>query len=430
MFIARSAARIRFARTVFLLAGLLPCAALVAAAVYLRSDDHRERVRREWQHALGQPLAIGAVERPRPGVVRARHCSLAAPAGPPLVGVESVDVETTAAEVRLRIAALECDAAGIRALAGIAGDWLARPALFSRDCVVEIGSLAWRGRDVGSDGGRPEEIGRLRIECVARGESRAVRVVLGDAAGAEEIRVVSSPEVADGVPSCRVEVAAACGRLLPVELVVAAAGGWPAGPPSGGRAGVRGRLDAVRSRGTWSGAAVGFVEHLELAGRGSGGTAGELSLGVRRLDWHEGRVVRCAVDWLSGPGRIERRVVDAAVRAGLLRPGRGLPASGAEPVAFDGAAGVITIDGSGVRLAAAGASSVLAVRGGLPVAEAGAVVPVAWLAELLAASTEAGHPSGIGGWILSALAPDRPGAVDGRSPPSSRPERVGRRAEF
>ena len=70
MFIARSRARIRAARMVFLLAGAVPVAAFVAWAAYLHSDSHRTAVERQWQDATGLPLSIGRVEHPRPGVVR------------------------------------------------------------------------------------------------------------------------------------------------------------------------------------------------------------------------------------------------------------------------------------------------------------------------------------------------------------------------
>ena len=81
MFIERSAGRIRFARTVFVLAGLVPCAGLVAWAVHLRSASHRESLRAGWQRAVGVPLEVDAVEHPRPGVVRARGCRVVAPDG-------------------------------------------------------------------------------------------------------------------------------------------------------------------------------------------------------------------------------------------------------------------------------------------------------------------------------------------------------------
>ena len=58
MFIARSRARIRAARMVFLLAGAVPVAAFVAWAAYLHSDSHRTAVERQWQDATGLPLSI------------------------------------------------------------------------------------------------------------------------------------------------------------------------------------------------------------------------------------------------------------------------------------------------------------------------------------------------------------------------------------
>ena len=71
MFIERSAGRIRLARLTFVVVALLPCAMLAAWAFARGSAGHREAVRVRWQQSIGLPLTIGAVEHPRPGVVRA-----------------------------------------------------------------------------------------------------------------------------------------------------------------------------------------------------------------------------------------------------------------------------------------------------------------------------------------------------------------------
>ena len=61
MFIARSAARIRAARTAFLLLAAVPTAAVIGWAAYLHSDGHRTAVERQWQNATGLPLTIGRI---------------------------------------------------------------------------------------------------------------------------------------------------------------------------------------------------------------------------------------------------------------------------------------------------------------------------------------------------------------------------------
>ena len=63
MFIARSVRRVRFARLVFVLAGVLPCVCLAAWAVHLRSAGHRESLRARWQQAVGLPLHEGIVHQ-------------------------------------------------------------------------------------------------------------------------------------------------------------------------------------------------------------------------------------------------------------------------------------------------------------------------------------------------------------------------------
>ena len=174
MFIAHSAARVRLVRTIFVLAGLIPCAAIVAWAVHLRSESRRESVRLAWQRTVGLPLAIGALESVRPGVVRARDCTLTAAEGAATISCAAVEVEVSATEVRLRIDRLRCDPAAARLLGFVAREWLERGARFDRDCVVEVADFAWSlpgGAGGGSPrGSRESAAAAVRIEilpCIA-----------------------------------------------------------------------------------------------------------------------------------------------------------------------------------------------------------------------------------------------------------------------
>ena len=117
MFVARSAARVRLARLAFLVLGLAPAAGLVAWAVHRRSDAHRAAVERRWQEAIGLPLVVGAVEHPRPGVLRGRECRLPAADGGPPIQLPLVEVESSADEDRIRVPTFTCDAAAATVIA-------------------------------------------------------------------------------------------------------------------------------------------------------------------------------------------------------------------------------------------------------------------------------------------------------------------------
>ena len=415
MFIERSAGRIRFARTVFVLAGLLPCVGLVVWAVHLRSAAHREALRAEWERAVGVPLEIAAVEHPRPGVVRALGCRISAPDGGRLA-LPAVEIETAPHEVRLRIDRLACDVAAARLLGGVVAEWLGREARYPTDCVVEVGDFTWADQAAVVGAG-------LRAECVTRNGTRAVRIVR--AAGAEgrgdELRVVRTP-VAEGAAEDRLEVE--CTAAEPLPLAIAAGALGRDGRSLGEGVTLTGTLRAVRERGRWSGTAEGRIEAIDLAACTAdmqARAAGVATAVVRRLDRSRGRIGDAEIECAVGRGRVEQRLLDGLVSTVGCRPG---PAhrtlAGTPERTFDAAGCLLRLDGRGVELVSgASLGGALAVVDGLALVEPpGTVLPFERLAWLLAPPGAVFVPSGgPGAWLLDVMPlaerADRHGRPDG-----------------
>lgn len=411
MFIERSARRIRFARTVFVLAGIVPCAALVAWSVHLRSTSHREALREVWQGAVGVPLEVDAVEHLRPGVVRARGCRITAPDGACLA-VPVVEIETAPTEVRLRVDRLVCDAAAARLLGGMVAEWLAREVRYPKDCVVEVGSFAWAEQAATAARG-------LRAECVARDGTRAVRIVPAAGRG-HELRVVRASASGDAAED-RTEVDVTADEPLPLALAAAALG--RAGPFLGEAATVAGTLRAVCEDGRWSGRAAGRIEGIDLAACTAGmqgRAAGAATAVVRKLAWSRGRIADAEIECTAGRGRVEQRLLDGLVSTVGCRPG---PAhrtlAGSPERTFDAAGCLLRLDARGVELVSgANLGGALAVADGLALVDPpGAVLPPERLAWLLAPPGAVFVPSGgPGAWLLDVMPraeqaerPGRPG---------------------
>lgn len=420
MFIARSAARIRFARRAFLLAGLLPCAALVGWALLLRSGSHREAVRREWERCVGLPVGLTAVEHVRPGAVRARGCSLAAFDGRPAFSAPAVEVETSADEVRIRIESLACDESGARLLAGLATEWLGRGARFRRDVVVEIASLSWLVPGVEA------AAAPLRIECVIQGDDRAVRLVrTGTGGGADEVRVVRTA-AADAPGGATICVDAACAEPVPLAILAAvAADATGIAVGLGGRATVTGTVSATRDATGWSGSARGGVAGVDLescTAALAGRAVGRADLDIGRVEWQDGRIAACEVECRAAGGRVERRLLDALVNVlgcsqGVAFAGR----AGETDRAFDAAGGQLRVDAAGFELRGRPEiGGALAVVDGaailLPPATPVRAERVAWL---LATPDAVYVPSaGAGSWLMSIMPrPDGSGERASRAGP-------------
>lgn len=420
MFIARSQARIRAARWVFLLVAIVPTAAVIAWAAYLRSDAHRVRVERAWQTATGLPLAIGGIEHPRPGVIRGRDCRLPATASRAGVTISQVELESSADEDRLRIDRLACDPAVASALASFAREWLMDELRFPRTCLVEVGDFRWAQtlQDGTADGPEPPPPVALRIECVVREGSRAVRVVSRGEAG-DEVRIVRQLSSGDADSGERLEIDAVCPTPVPLAVLVAAAG-VPASDAaaSAGSGRVSGELRGVRDDDGWHGTAEGRISGIDLAATAAavGGHAqGSARIDIARLAWSHGRLRDGLIECAAGPGWIESRLFDRLVLATGAAPG---PAATAAPADngrfFDAAACLVTIGEQGVQLLPSPhLPGALAVRDAAPLlAPPAGPVPgdrLAWM--LTTPGTAFGPTTGPGAWLMSVLPPPTPPAT-------------------
>lgn len=425
MFVARSAARVRLARLAFLVVGLAPAAGLVAWAVQRRSDAHRAAVERRWQEAIGLPLSIGAVEHPRPGVVRGRTCRLPAGDGRPPIELPLVEVESSADEDRIRVPAFTCDAAAAAVIASCAREWLGDEVRFRRTCIVEVGDFVWSAMLPPAADDRETPPVPLRIECVARPGARALRVVRQGGAATDEVRIVRGPPggadlavTGDAEPgAATITVTANCQSPLPLVALVVAAGGGADSAGACGSAQVTGTLDASLGASGWSGSARGRIDGIDLAtvaqvvgGRASGGATVE----VTRLEWREGRIAAALLECAASAGAIDGRLFDRIVLALAARPGpaaRPLPPGGDR--SFDAAACMVAVGPHGVqvmpttRLPAGLAED----RGELLLAAPEAAAPadrVAWM--LSSPGTAYAPAAGPGSWLISVL-------PDGTSPP-------------
>jgi hypothetical protein len=184
----------------------------------------------------------------------------------------------------------------------------------------DVGGDGWQA-DEGSMGTPGSRRFPLRIECVAAGDARAVRVVRGpgDNAG-DEIRVIATA----GVP-CRYEVRAALREPVPWAVIrailpPALAVGLPLGPA----AALTGRLDAASSDDRWSGSADGLVEGIDLEELSAGRPyrlEGMLTAAVKQLQWNDGRLAALELAGSAGRGRIAQSLLGALVSGCGCRPG-------------------------------------------------------------------------------------------------------------
>lgn len=410
MFIARSAARVRRARLAFLLAGFLPCAALAAWAVHLRSQAHRESLRQAWQQRLGLAIEVGAVTHLRPGAIRADHCTLHGAAGRRVLDLPRVEAESAAGEDRLRIDRLRCDEHAARLLAALARDWLLGEARFPRSCVVDVADFRWgSAASTAAADGPPTP---LRVECVAQDGSRAIRVVRGAAGGGEARVVRTLSRDSAGATVERVEFEASCGAPLPWGVVAALAGCGPeAGTVFGAAAVASGSLRAAREDGSWTGSVTGRIGQMDMAACAAAvgsRAAGTATLDLEQVTWRNERLCSGAVAWSVGPGWIDARLLDRIGVALGCRP-TAPPGDGRTERSIDALACELRFGTDGVRvLPGGGLRGGLAVAEGRPLLESPAgVVPVERLAWMLAAPNTAYVPaSGPGAWLMSLLPDD------------------------
>lgn len=413
MFIERSTAKIRGVRTLFVLLGLLPCAALIGLAVVRHSASHRDGIRRAAEQAIGMPVDIDAVEHVRPGAMRLRGCCLRLPEEGGVVQVTEVEVETSATEVRLRIPSVSCDPAGVAALAGVARAWLDEPVRFPRAWVVEIGSLSWDvdgfhdGRRKASPAPGAVPGVPLRIECVSAGGSRAVRVHRADGSeGEDELRVIAiggSPRGYEVHASIQEAIPWGIVRsILPQDLM--------AGVPLGSADAVAGVVEASTTGQGWMGTARGMIEGIdmaELAAMGRHRMEGTLTLSVDRLQWRGGRIVAIETTGSAVRGRIAQSLLGALVTNCGCRAGPAFQSlAGEEMRPFDDLEVRVGIDAGGVTIAAgANRAGALARRQGLSlIDEPTGAVPADRLAWLVGPADAPAVPvSAASSWLMRLL---------------------------
>jgi hypothetical protein len=414
MFIERSTGRIRMARTVFVLAGLMPFAGLVAWGAFLRSASHRDSLRSRWQQAIGLPLAIESVENPRPGVVRARGVGVVGAGDRTLFIVPSAEVETAAAEDRLRLNVVRIDAEAAAALGEVAREWLSREARHPRNCVVEIADFDW-GDDARADE-PPRRGSPLRIECVAQDASRAIRVVRRGDGGEDFVRIVRTVRETGGQPTVDVEVEVECRAPVPVAVVAALAGVSRDTAAVMGRAAlVSGRIDARRDGDHWSGTARGRADSVDLGScvrTLQASASGEVSIGIDRLSWDSGRVSEAVVECEVGQGWVDTAVFDRLVTALGCRPGPAAVRGAGRPTrAFDIAGCVLRLADRRVEITArkADVTALASIDGAAILEPPAAPVSFDRMAWMLSPPAATFVPAtGPGAWLMSVLPDGRP----------------------
>jgi hypothetical protein len=460
MFIERSAARIRLARTLFVLLGVLPCAGLCGWAAVRHSSGHRESIERRCEQAIGLPLAIGSVEHVRPHVMRLRDCRLSAASGAVVLAVPAIEVEALAHELRVTLDRLDCTPELARVLAALARDWLRQPARFPVDCVVDVGDFSWRPRQPVAAGGMQSagpETARaparpLHVECVAANGSRAVRVRRTAEGGQapDEVRVVAgglmgavgegANALSEGVAPIDqggagvldegvLEVTGTVMEPLPIAVFEALVGLEPVALPLGDEATVSGTFAAVLDGGLGSGSARGRVDRIDLASASlylPHRVSGEALLAVDRLAWSHGRITACDCQCSVSRGRLGQRLLDACVSALGCRPGPAYRSLAREEIrGFDDVSAFLRIDSAGLELRASpGRGGCLARTQGLSILdEPQGAVPLERMAWLLAQPGAVAVPaSKATAWLLGFFSLDPPmGAQGGGATPVAAP---------
>jgi hypothetical protein len=415
MFIERSTARIRMARALFVLLGVLPCAGLVGWAAVRHSAGYRDTLESRFERVIGLPLGIGGVEHLRPDGLRLRDCRLSSSAGDVVLSVPAVEVESSPRELRLTLERLDCTPELARTLADLAGEWLRQAVRFPVDCVIDVEDFSWRPRPQAQ---ARSGAGSLRIECVAANGSRAVRVSLARSGGGhpDEVRVVAGGAQAAMAATAPMEVYASVAEPVPVAVLEAFLGLDAETLPWGEAAAVSGDISAVIDGGASSGSAHARGEQIDLAAVSRHlphRLSGEAALVIERLDWDRGRVVACDCRWSVSRGRIGQRLLDACVSVLGCRPGPAFRSLARDEVrSFDDVAGRLRIESGLVDLRAEpGRDGCLAKIQGLSMLdEPQAAVPLDRVAWLLAPPGSAAVPAArITAWLIECFAIDSPG---------------------
>ncbi|MEI7782732.1 MAG: hypothetical protein WCJ18_12520 [Planctomycetota bacterium] len=420
MFIEQSAERIRLVRALFVLAGLLPCAALVTFAVWWNSARHVTAIERECAVALGMPVEIGRIEHLRPGALRLEGVTVRADTGELILQMPTVDVESSATEIRLATGRLECTPRAVAFLTQQAGGWLGQPERFSKALVIDVSELAWRLDDSMQPPSPPA--GRsagIHAECVSVAGVRAVRV-RREPQTTDEIRVQSTIVAAADAANAAAGLATNARRLdvqgvidepLPAAIVAALAQlPVTAGLTPGSEALVRGRITAVFGTGGWSGDCAGALERIDLATCTANATqrlTGEADVTISSLRFDRGRLVDCDANCSATAGRVSQAFLNAI--AGVLgcRAGPAFRSLASDQIrSYDDLACRIRIDGRGLTIRAPGdrAGVVMRSQGLALLEEPAEPVPTERLAWLFSPPGRVPVPaSDESAWLLSWL---------------------------
>jgi len=384
MFIEQSAARIRLARTLFVLLGVLPCAGLCGWAAVRHSSVYRDSIERRCEQVIGLPFRIGSVEHVRPNAMRLHDCRLSSSSGAVVLSASVIEVEALPNEIRLTLGRLDCTPALARVLVGLAEAWLRQPVRFQVDCVVDVDDFSWRpnsfagpagpgaapSRDPARMASRPRG---LHVECVAANGSRAVRVRRNaDESAPDEIRVVAGSLAAasgptdatqgDSVPQPdqggppRLEVSGSMSEPLPIAVFEAMCGIEAGSLPLGDDATVSGTIDAVFEGGLSSGSSQGRVERIDLAAASlhlPHRVSGEALLAIEKLEWSRSRITACECQGSVSRGRVGQQLLDACVSILGCRPGPAYRSLARDEVrSFDDVAALIRMSAAGADLRA------------------------------------------------------------------------------
>jgi len=368
MFVERSESRVKSARTAFVLFCIVPCAALAAWAAYWRSASHLDAATAAWAREIGLTVRCERIDHVRPGCVRLFNCEIRADDGSAAAGFDVVEIETTPREVRIRLPEFAATPEACAAIGRIARNWLAEPERHPRAWLVDVGSVRWPDDD---DGNRDVASG-VRVECVAVGPERAVRIRREPATN-DEVRIVRS---VDG-GRARFTVETRVDDPVPAACVVAAIG-----QPPGGVAGwCSGSINAEWSGGGWTGEVAGSFDRFDASAIASFFGSPMRFSGPARFDLASatlsaGRLVRANATIDVAPAVVSQELLERLVQVAQCRAGEdylgrdsGLSSLGARQV--DRFACSLAIDPSGARIRAAGAGGRADEAGGRGIVTAG-----------------------------------------------------------
>lgn len=468
MFIERSTGRIRLARTLFVLLGIIPCACVCGWAAVRQSSWHRRNLERTAEQIVGLPCSIGHVEHVRPGAVRLHGVRVFSADGTTLITLPVVDVESSPREVRVAMADVACTPEVARRTRELLADWLTRPVRHPLDVVVDIVHFSWVVTPLdtpGAPGVRSQAVPRgLRVECVAANGDRAVRLLRtggADAEAADEMRVVArltrgptmdgvgaGAEPEDSGAGPVIEVRGAVAEPLPTAVVMAVAGLPADALPLGEESAISGSVDMARSAHGWTGTGRCHVERIDLAIASRHlphRLSGEARIDVDRFDMARGRLTAWESRVGVSRGRVGQRLLDGLVTAVGCRPGPAYRSlAGDEVRTFDDVSATLRIaEGFADLRAGPGRGAAVARVGGLSMLdEPLARAPLDRLAWLMASPGSVALPAtSTAEWLLRwfPMSPSPAGsgpkaselpAADGRPrSPEDQAMRPGRRGE-